>query len=112
VKKNKVWIDWTDDIVCVVRSIPFGKVTTYGLIAQMIGKPGAARVVGWVLNQCHSDPSIPCHRVVNRMGMLSGKAHFPTTETMQELLESEGILVENDQIINFQFHLWNPTEIS
>jgi methylated-DNA-protein-cysteine methyltransferase-like protein len=107
-KKGNDWINWTEDVICIVRSIPFGKVCTYGLIAQAIGKPGAARMVGWVLNRCHTDPHIPCHRVVNRMGMLSGKLHFPSPDAMENALKSEGILVENDQILNFENHLWNP----
>jgi methylated-DNA-protein-cysteine methyltransferase-like protein len=95
----------------VTMRIPSGRVTTYGSIARCIGSPGASRMVGWALNNCHSaDSFIPAHRVVNRIGMLTGKHHFRYPGLMQELLESEGIIVENDQIVNFEAHFWDPCD--
>ena len=93
----------------VTQSIPFGRVTTYGAIARFLGAPGSARMVGWALNQSHAQNQfIPAHRVVNRIGLLSGKHHFPGPGVMQELLENEGITVENNQVADFENLFWEP----
>jgi methylated-DNA-protein-cysteine methyltransferase related protein len=93
----------------VVRQIPTGRVTTYGAIARFIGSSMSSRMVGWAMNASHShDHLLPAHRVVNRNGMLTGKAHFRNPDIMQELLESEGIEVENDVVVEFQKHFWDP----
>lgn len=92
----------------VVREIPYGKVTTYGAIAKAIGAPRSARMVGYAMNASHFDDSVPAHRVVNRLGMLSGKHHFDGTNLMQQLLESEGVVVENNQVQDFKKLLWIP----
>lgn len=93
----------------VVALIPHGRVTAYGAIARFIGSPGASRMVGWALNNCHTlDFPIPAHRVVNRNGMLSGKHHFRHESLMQELLESEGVRVENDKVVDFKQLFWDP----
>jgi methylated-DNA-protein-cysteine methyltransferase related protein len=93
----------------VTKLIPEGRVTTYGAIARYIGAPGASRMVGWALNNCHTSESfVPAHRVVNRNGMLTGKHHFRNPDLMQELLEAEGIKVGNDVITNFQSVFWDP----
>lgn len=85
------------------REIPYGKVSTYGAIAEHIGKPKAARMVGWAMNASHAAfPPVPAHRVVNRNGLLSGKNHFDYPEKMQELLEAEGINVVNDKVQDFK----------
>ncbi|MFW5644490.1 MAG: MGMT family protein [Bacteroidota bacterium] len=95
----------------VTRQIPQGRVTSYGAIAAYLGAPGAARMVGWALNNSHQiEEYIPAHRVVNRNGMLSGKHHFPGINTMEELLRNEGLKVENDHIIDFEKHFWNPNQ--
>ncbi len=95
----------------VTRMIPQGRVTSYGAIAAYLGSPGASRMVGWALNNCHHfDMYIPAHRVVNRNGLLTGKHHFPGINTMEELLRSEGVKVEDDQIIDFEKHFWNPNQ--
>ena len=95
----------------VTLLIPTGRVTTYGAIARYIGSPGAARMVGWALNNCQNqDEFIPAHRVVNRLGMLSGKQHFQGRNLMQQLLESEGISVVDDQVQNFEKYFWNPNQ--
>ncbi len=96
----------------LVKLIPKGKVCTYGLIAKSLGSPSASRLVGYAMNNVHSfDKSIPAHRVVNRNGMLTGKHHFATETKMQELLESEGLVIKNDTIQDFKQHLWNPDMI-
>ncbi|MBN2484604.1 MAG: MGMT family protein [Bacteroidales bacterium] len=93
----------------VVKQVPEGRVTTYGAIARFIGAPGASRMVGWAMNGSHTfDPSIPAHRVVNRNGLLTGKSHFRHPGLMQQMLECEGIKVDNDQIINFAKFFWDP----
>ena len=97
-----------DDIYEVVRLIPIGRVTSYGAIAEYLGSKSGARMVGWAMNACHNMPDVPAHRVVNRNGVLSGKHHFGGN-VMQESLEKEGIKVENDKIIDFQKHFWNPS---
>ncbi|MEA5139306.1 MGMT family protein [Arcicella rigui] len=98
-----------EDIYEVVRLIPYGKVSTYGEIAAYLGNKRAARMVGWAMCASHGDSSIPAHRVVNRNGLLSGKAFFGGN-LMQELLEQEGIVVENNKIQNFKAHLWIPSK--
>ncbi len=93
----------------VTRLIPPGRVTNYGAIARYVGSPGASRMVGWALNNSHTQEDfIPAHRVVNRNGVLTGKHHFRHENLMQELLESEGVEVHNDQIVFFSNHFWDP----
>ncbi len=93
----------------VCRLIPYGKVTTYGTVANAIGSPGAARMVGWALNKSSNlIPAVPAHRVLNRMGMLSGKKAFGNPNLMQELLQQEGHIVENDTVIDFEKSMWIP----
>jgi methylated-DNA-protein-cysteine methyltransferase related protein len=93
----------------LTRLVPPGRVTTYGSIARYIGSPGASRMVGWALNSCHnSDEFIPAHRVVNRIGMLTGKHHFRHPDLMQQLLEAEGINIEKDRVVDFEIKYWDP----
>lgn len=101
--------DFFDSVYQVVRLVPEGRVTSYGAIANYLGAKRGARMVGWAMNSSHHQkPLVPAHRVVNRLGMLSGKAHFNPPESMQLMLEKEGIRVENDKIINFKNHFWDP----
>lgn len=94
----------------VTRLIPFGRVTSYGAISRYLGAGRSARMVGWALNICHNNPEfIPAHRVVNRNGLLTGKHHFGNTSTMQQLLENEGLIVENDIVLNFTEKFWDPS---
>ena len=92
----------------VVRQIPSGKVTSYGAIAKAIGSPQSSRMVGYAMNASHNLENVPAHRVVNRNGMLTGKHHFDGTNLMQQLLESEGIKVVENKIVNFKEHFWEP----
>lgn len=94
----------------VAKQIPYGSVTSYGAIAKYLGAARSARMVGWAMNAAHNNSEVPAHRVVNRNGMLTGKGHFDGTNLMQQLLESEGIKVKNNQIINFDKHFWSPEE--
>lgn len=93
----------------VARQIPYGKVTSYGAIAKCLGAARSARMVGWAMNASHKMEDVPAHRVVNRNGMLTGKHHFDGTNLMQQLLESEGIRVENNKIDDFEKHFWEPS---
>ncbi|HKO77465.1 MAG TPA: MGMT family protein [Flavobacterium sp.] len=95
-------------VYAVVRQIPYGKVTSYGAIAKVLGAARSARMVGWAMNAAHKLEDVPAHRVVNRKGLLTGKHHFDGTNLMQQLLESEGIVVEDNQIMNFESVFWEP----
>jgi methylated-DNA-protein-cysteine methyltransferase-like protein len=97
-----------DRVYDVVKQIPFGKVTSYGAIAKAIGSAQSSRMVGWAMNASHNNLEIPAHRVVNRNGLLTGKHHFQGTNLMQQLLESEGITIIDNQIIDFKNHFWTP----
>lgn len=95
----------------VTKIVPRGRVTSYGAIARYLGAPGSARMVGWALNNCHAqDDFIPAHRVVNRNGYLTGKHHFHGPDVMQELLESEGVKVKDDKVVDFQKLFWDPNK--
>ena len=99
------YFDW---VYQVVREIPAGRVTSYGAIAHFLGLKSGARMVGYAMNASHKVNDVPAHRVVNRKGLLTGKHHFATPTQMEELLRSEGIHVENDQVIDFESRFWSP----
>jgi methylated-DNA-protein-cysteine methyltransferase-like protein len=94
----------------VARRVPFGRVTTYGAIARYLGTPRSARMVGWAMNASHLDDSIPAHRVVNRKGILTGKHHFEGSNLMEQLLESEGVEVLENAVLDFKNKFWDPNE--
>lgn len=97
----------------VVRQIPKGRVTSYGAIAAALGTRSSARMVGWAMNGAHAvHPPVPAHRVVNRMGLLTGKIHFATPTQMQELLEREGIEVQADKVQDFDRLFWDPKTLT
>lgn len=100
--------DFFQKVIKIVAEIPYGKVTTYGEIAQAIGLKSSARMVGWALNSTIGDDSLPCHRVINRNGELTGKRHFRTPTLMRELLENEGIEFI-DEAVNLDKHFWKPS---
>ncbi len=101
--------DFYQNVWALVRQIPPGRVCTYGFIARYLGSGRSSRLVGWAMNVSHGQtPEVPAHRVVNRLGMLSGKAHFGHPNQMQELLESEGVVVLDDCVQDFQARLWDP----
>ncbi|MGB3344336.1 MAG: MGMT family protein [Aequorivita sp.] len=93
----------------VAQLIPYGRVTSYGAIANYLGASGSARMVGWALNGCNKT-DVPAHRVVNRNGLLTGKHHFQGTNLMQQLLESEGVEVIDNKVQNFENLFWDPTK--
>ena len=107
-EKNK---DFFEMVYQVVKLIPKGRVTSYGAIARYLGQSRGARMVGWAMNNAHQQPDdIPAHRVVNRQGLLTGKFHFETLDTMQNLLEKEGVEVVDDKIRNFEKLYWDPVK--
>ena len=103
--KNK---DFFQNVFELVKLIPEGRVTSYGLIANYLGSKKSSRMVGWAMNASHKLLDVPAHRVVNRNGLLTGKMHFVPPSRMQELLEKEGIIVVEDQIQNFKNLVWDP----
>jgi methylated-DNA-protein-cysteine methyltransferase-like protein len=92
----------------VVKQIPYGRVTSYGAVAKYLGAARSARMVGWAMNASHTIEDVPAHRVVNKQGLLTGKHHFGGTNLMQQLLESEGVVVIDNQIQNLDTYLWDP----
>lgn len=101
--------DFFSKVFDVTKLIPYGRITSYGAIARYLGSGRSARMVGWALNSCHSSQDyIPAHRVVNRNGLLTGKHHFGNSSTMEQLLVNEGIVIENDKVVNFDEKFWDP----
>jgi methylated-DNA-protein-cysteine methyltransferase-like protein len=99
-----------DLVYAVVRQIPRGRVTNYGAIADYLAL-GSSRMVGWALNNSHYLDNVPAHRVVNRLGELSGRHHFSPPSLMQQLLENEGVVVEDDRVVDFKRLFWHPMEL-
>ena len=103
-------LDFFEQVFQVARLIPEGRVTYYGAIAKYLGAARSSRVVGWAMNASfNTKPNVPAHRVVNRSGLLTGKSHFSTPFLMQELLEKEGVKVKDNQVVDFDKLLWDPT---
>lgn len=102
-------ISFFENVYEVAKQIPYGKVTSYGAIAKYLGAARSARMVGYAMNGSHGK-DIPAHRVVNRKGLLTGKHHFEGSNLMQQLLESEGIKVVDNQIQNFNNVFWDPSK--
>lgn len=108
-RDNESGRDFFQRVYDVTRLIPYGRVTSYGAIAKFLGSGRSARMVGWALNNCHNSPEfVPAHRVVNRNGMLTGKRHFGGPTIMEQLLENEGLIIEDDMIVNFNERFWDP----
>lgn len=100
-----------DDVYDVVRQIPKGRVTSYGAIAAYLGSRLSARMVGWAMNAAHNvRPKVPAQRVVNRIGLLSGKHHFATPTYMEELLQKDGVKVKDDKVVDFEKRFWDPVK--
>lgn len=102
--------DYFEEVYEVVRLVPAGRVTTYGTIARYLSLRAGARMVGWAMNGCHNRPDVPAHRVVNSVGVLSGKHFFGGPTIMQQLLEDEGVRVVEDRVVDFKTLLWDPAE--
>jgi methylated-DNA-protein-cysteine methyltransferase-like protein len=106
---DKTKKDFFNKVFDVAKKIPYGKVTTYGHIAEVCGIKSAARTVGWALNGC--GPDIPAHRVVNRYGALTGKIHFGDPNLMEDLLKNEGVEFDKNGCVKLEKHLWIPNTI-
>lgn len=105
VKKSKT--NFFVDVFEVVKLIPYGRVTSYGAVAEYLGSKTGARMVGWAMHSAAEMDNVPAHRVVNRSGLLTGKVHFGG-DRMQQLLEKEGVIVKNDQVVDFEEIFWDP----
>ena len=102
-------ISFFEKVYEVVKQIPYGRVTSYGAVANYLGTKGSARMVGWAMNKSLSaEYNIPAHRVVNKAGMLTGKHHFGGSDLMKQLLEDEGIKIADDTIVGFEECFWDP----
>lgn len=101
--------NYFEEVYEVVRLIPPGRVTTYGSIARYLSLRAGARMVGWAMNGCHNRPDVPAHRVVNSIGVLTGKHFFGEPDVMQRLLENEGVAVKNDKVVDFKKRYWDPS---
>lgn len=103
-------LSFFEQVYEVARQIPYGRVTSFGAIAACLGAKSSARMVGWAMNGADKmKPAVPAHRVVNRVGLLSGKIHFKPPGRMEQLLKKEGVLVKDDQVVNFKEKFWDPS---
>ncbi len=107
---NEKHQDFFEQVFAVVRLIPKGRVTTYGAIANYLGSKKSSRMVGWAMNASHRLMDVPAHRVVNRVGTLTGKMHFEDPNRMEELLNEEGIIIKNDSVDHFADLFWDPSK--
>lgn len=108
-KNKKDKSDFFDRVYKIVERIPYGKVTSYGAIAEACGIKSAARTVGWAMNGA-KDSHLPCHRVVNRYGALTGKIHFGSESLMKDLLISEGVEFNEDDCVIMEKYFWDPNK--
>lgn len=106
--KNPDNDNFFERVYAIARKIPYGKVTSYGAIAKCLGAARSARMVGWAMNASGNLEDVPAHRVVNRKGLLTGKHHFEGTNLMQQLLESEGVEIVDNQIVDLEKYFWQP----
>lgn len=102
--------DFYQRVYAVCRHIPEGKITSYGAIAKFLGAAKSSRMVGYAMNKSFTEQGVPAHRVLNRLGMLTGKHHFPGSSLMQDLLENEGHVIKEDQVQNYQAFFWDPAD--
>ena len=107
IKKNDT-LNFFQDVYDVVKLVPKGRVTTYGAIAAYLGAKSSSRMVGWAMNGCPKN--VPAHRVVNRIGLLTGKHHFPSEGAMEARLKKEGIRVVDDKVQRFKDLFWDPAK--
>ena len=107
-KNSAISDSFFERVYAIVHQIPYGRVTSYGAIAKALGTTRSARMVGWAMNASHGLEDVPAHRVVNRKGLLTGKHHFDGTYLMQQLLESEGVSIKDNQIVDLEKYFWEP----
>ena len=107
-KNSAISDSFFERVYAIVHQIPYGRITSYGAIAKALGTTRSARMVGWAMNASHGLEDVPAHRVVNRKGLLTGKHHFDGTYLMQQLLESEGVSIKDNQIVDLEKYFWEP----
>ena len=108
-KKAEKLDSFFEQVYAVARLIPRGRVTSYGAIAKYLGTARSSRMVGWAMNGAHTvKPKVPAHRVVNRIGLLTGKHHFGSPNRMKQLLQKESVKVKKDQVVDFKRLFWDP----
>jgi methylated-DNA-protein-cysteine methyltransferase related protein len=105
--EKKTRDNFFQNVYDVVKLVPKGRVTTYGAVAAYLGAKSSSRMVGWAMNGCPK--GVPAHRVVNRIGLLTGKHHFKTADMMEKLLKKEGVKVKHDRVKDFNTLFWDPT---
>lgn len=101
-------MDFYQRVLLAVRRIPPGRVASYGQISLLCGKLHGARQVGYVLSRCE-DAEVPAHRMVNARGYLSGAHAFRTPDLQRQLLEAEGVLVDENNYVNLRLFGWSYT---
>ena len=100
-------LNFFERVYDVVRLIPFGRATSYGAIAKYLGAARSSRLVGYAMNSSH-DKEVPAHRVVNRNGLLTGRSHFPKPDFMKNKLMAEGVLIDDNCVVNLNKYIWDP----
>ena len=101
---------FVDRVHEIVARIPRGSVTTYGAIARALGEPRAARMVGWAASAPPPELQLPWHRVVNRIGFLSGGWHFGHPDVMRDHLLAEGVEFRDEYQVDMKRHFWDPSQ--
>ena len=101
---------FAERVYAIVCAIPEGRVTTYGLIARAMGDARGARMVGWALRRTPPGRQIPAHRVVNRIGFLSGGWYFGHPDIMRERLIAEDVPFVDGYQVNLTKALWDPAD--
>ena len=108
--RKKTSQNFYERVYAIVDQIPLGRVTTYGAIAETLGMKGSSRMVGHALNAIPEGSGLPAHRVINRIGALSGAHHFGGFAKMKRMLTREGVTFKGE-LVNMERHFWHPREI-
>lgn len=104
--------NFNQQVYAAVSKVPFGTVTTYGYIATMIGRPRAARIVGWALRNLPEGVDVPWWRIINSQGYISIQNPHAPKELQKLLLEKEGIEVSDKLMVNLNRYLWRPHHVN
>ena len=103
-------VSFNELVYTLVRAIPYGRVLSYGRVADLLGVPHGARAVGWALHNLGSaEPTVPWHRVVNVRGRVSIKGSPEAAMEQRLRLESEGVEFGEDDTLDMRRYLWTPT---